>query len=296
MARNIVNFVWIILEVCEIASVYLRWCVALINLSRGITVFRLFDGTRFYIELIFRSFNDIKYFFLMFTYSTFAFGFLLMISREDELGFGAIWGESYDLNFGNYEDSSDGIYFMKYIVYFGATFINVVLMLNLLISILGDSYERFQLEQSIVDIKEKASISMELQSIMFWAQNYSMLKYIRLCNSAFRDGEDQDWEGRIRFMDKKLDRNMREIAQSNRFVEIKIAESSKLVESKATSAENKIASVETIISSIENKMENRMGVLENKIDSLENKIKQSVESNIQDLSLKIEIILKILSK
>ena len=137
---------------------------------------------------------------------------------------------------------------------------------------------------------------MELQSIMFWAQNYSMLKYIRLCNSAFRDGEDQDWEGRIRFMDKKLDRNMREIAQSNRFVEIKIAESSKLVESKATSAENKIASVETIISSIENKMENRMGVLENKIDSLENKIKQSVESNIQDLSLKIEIILKILSK
>ena len=32
---------------------------------------------------------------------------------------------------------------MQYIGYFGATVINVVLMLNLLISILGNSYEGF---------------------------------------------------------------------------------------------------------------------------------------------------------
>ena len=136
--------------------------------SDMITVFWFFDGTRFYTELIFRSLNDIKYFFLMFAYSTFMFGFLLMISRDQELNFNSIWGESYDLNFGNYEDTNNSVYSIQYISYFGATVINVVLMLNLLISILGDSYERFQLEQAIIDIKEKAKISIELQSIMFW--------------------------------------------------------------------------------------------------------------------------------
>ena len=141
---------------------------SLAKLLRGITVFWFFDRTRFYTELLFRSLNDIKYSSLMFAYSTFMFGFLLMISRDQELNFNSIWGESYDLNFGNYEDTNNSVYSIQYISYFGATVINVVLMLNLLISILGDSYERFQLEQAIIDIKEKAKISIELQSIMFW--------------------------------------------------------------------------------------------------------------------------------
>ena len=222
IVRNLSSVAWIVLGLCGVSSLYFTWSVALINLLRGITVFRLFDGTRFYIELIFRSLNDIKYFFLMFAYSTFTFGFLLMISRDEGLGFSSIWGESYDLNFGNYEDTNSGIYFMQYIGYFGATVINVVLMLNLLISILGDSYERFQLEQAIVDIKEKARISMELQSMMFWANKQSLLKCIRLCNSAFQDEEEQDWEGRIRFMDKKLDKSIKELIESNKLAEKKL--------------------------------------------------------------------------
>ena len=147
----------------------------------------------------------------MIAYSTNSFGFLLMICRDQGLGFRSIWGDSYDLNFGNYEDANSGVYFMQYIGYFGATVINVVLMLNLLISILGDSYERFQLEQAIVDIKENARISMELQPMMFWTNKHSLLKCIRLCNSAFQDEEEQDWEGRIRFIDKKLDKSIKDL-------------------------------------------------------------------------------------
>ena len=64
-----------------------------------------------------------------------------MISKEEGLGFNSIWAESYDLNFGNYGEPNNGANFMPYAGYFGATVINVILMLNLLISILGDSYE-----------------------------------------------------------------------------------------------------------------------------------------------------------
>ena len=297
IARNVSSMAWIVLGLCELSSLYFTWFVALINLLRGITVFRLFDGTRFYIELIFRSLNDIKYFFLMFAYSTFTFGFLLMISREEGLGFNSIWGESYDLNFGNYEDSNSGVYFMQYIGYFGATVINVVLMLNLLISILGDSYERFQLEQVIVDTKEKARISMELQRMMFWTNKQSLLKCIRLCNYAFQDDEEQDWEGRIRFMDKKLDRSIKELIESNKAIETKIEKS---LEEKIASVEGKISGVS---GSLEGKINDASTSLEDKLNdistSMEGKlsdISASLEEKMNDLNQKFEIILNIISK
>ena len=174
------------------------------NLLRGITGFRLFDGTRFYIELILRSLNDIKYFFVMFAYSTLTFGVLFMVSRNDEIGFNSIWSDSYNLNFGNYEDSDKGSVVFQYIVYFSATVFNVILMLNLLISILGDSYERFQVEQTVVDVREKAQTSMELQSMMFWKERTCELKYVSSCGFAFEDEDAEDWEGRIRFWIKNL--------------------------------------------------------------------------------------------
>ena len=233
--RNIGTVIWIVVWLCGLSSLYFTWCIALINLLRGISVFRLFDGTRFYIQLIFRALNDIKYFFLMFAYSTFTFGFLLMISRDEELAFTTIWGDSYDINFGGYQDTGTGVYFMEYICYFGATVINVILMLNLLISILGNSYDGFQAEQVIVDIKEKAKISMELQSMMFWKNKQSGLKYVRLCNSAFLDGEEQDWEGRIRFMEKKFDKNTKELLESNKSIEKNISNSIASVEKKLES-------------------------------------------------------------
>ena len=298
MMRVLASVAWIVLGLYGVSSLYFTWCVALLNLLRGITVFRLFDGTRFYIELITRSLNDIKYFFLMFAYSTFTFGFLLMISRDQGLGFTSIWGESYDLNFGNYEDTNTGIYFLQYIAYFGATVINVVLMLNLLISILGDSYERFQIEQTIVDIKEKARISMELQLMMFWTNKQSVLKYIRLCNSAFQDEDDQDWEGRIRFMDKKLDKSIKELTESNivavtkanegsKSIEANINKSSISLEGKIQSVESKITSVEGNISDIRTSLESKNTSVEDKLTSVESKI-TSVESKISDVSASLE--------
>ena len=297
ISRNLASVVWIILELYSFSSLYFTWIVALINLLRGITAFHLFDGTRFYVDLIFTSLSDIKYFFLMFSYSTFTFGCLLMISREQGLSFDGIWGDSYNLNFGNYEGTDTGVYFMQYIVYFGATIINVVLMLNLLISILGDSYERFQLDQGIVDIKEKARISMEYQSMMFWTKKESELKCIRLCKSAFQDEENQDWEGRIRFLDKKLDKSIKELTDSNQFFGKAIKEISTSIEIKMK------ASIDSLDSNMQSTVESKMKMLETQMvegnQSLNAKIKESndlTNSKIQEMNQKLEAILTILSK
>ena len=302
--RNLTSVIWIITELCGWSSVYFTWTVALLNFLRGITVFRLFDGTRFYIELIIRSLNDIKYFFMMFAYSTVTFGCLLMISREEGMNFSSVWEESYDLNFGNYDDPSNGVFFLKYIAYFGATIINVVLMLNLLISILGDSYDRFQLEQGVVDIKEKAIISLELQSMMFWANKHSPLKYMRLCDVAFQREDGQDWEGRIRFMDKKLDNNLKELSDRNREIGLKIDESSKAAESNAEKNNqfigNRISLLEhqfrEAFETLEEKRKSGINSLvEEQIGRLEARL-ETTASQVVEINQKMEMLLSILSK
>ena len=253
--RTVATLLWITLELFSIENLYFTWFMALLNLVRGITGFRVFDSTRFYIELIINSINSIKFFFMMFAYSTFTFGFLFMISREDSLSFYSIWGDSYDLNFGNYVGSTDSNTVIQYIVYITATVLNVVLMLNLLISILGDCYERFQIEQSIVDVREKAKIVKELEVMIFWGKRDTELKYIKVCSSAIEGEEDtEDWEGRMRFMDRKLDRAIAILSKSQEktgpqtaSIEVKVKELGKSMSTKFSLVESRVASVEAKI-------------------------------------------------
>ena len=139
--RIIITGIWIMLELSSINYLKLSWIVAFIKLLRGITAFRLFDGTRYYIKLITAALTDIKYFLIIFVCSTFTFGLLFTISRRKTVDFSSIWSDPYGLNFGDFVDPDDNVDFtMDYIVFIGATLFIVVLMLNLLISILGDSY------------------------------------------------------------------------------------------------------------------------------------------------------------
>ena len=86
-----------------------------------------------------------------------------MISRDEGLTFTSVWGDSYVLNFGNFNDTGTGDDTMKYIVYLAANFINILLMLNLLISILGYSYSRFLVEEVVVNIHKKLEFQLSFR-------------------------------------------------------------------------------------------------------------------------------------
>ena len=268
LIRTITSFIWIGLELIGLKSLYFRWVIALVNLIRGITVFWLFDGTRFYINLIFTTMNDIKYFFLMFAYSTFIFGFLMMISRGESLSFNSIWEDSFDLNFGNYEDSSGGIFFLQYIAYFTASVVNVVLMLNLLISILGDSYQRLELNSAVLNIRVKARISKECQSMMFWAKKESDLKYLEVCNFAFEEEREQDWDSRIKIAGKKLDKAIDEIGKTRYEIAHAMAE----IKNSANSRTNQNSECSDATFTVKEKFfEDRFALLEERIENMLNK-------------------------
>lgn len=260
----VITFIWIILEINHEKSLYLRWFVGLLSFIRGITGFRLFDGTRFYIELIIRSLNDIKYFLIMWFYSTLAFGFLFMISRNNSASFDTIWLQNYALNFGTYYDTlpQDAEFTMNYIVYFAATILNVVLMLNLLISILGDSYDKFQIEQVSIDYKEKTFNALEIQKMLFWSQKHSKLRFIHVCAMLYENEEIENWGGKINFIDK----NIKEITLGQGKITEKISNIS-----------SKILNIEEKIGFVESSLTGKISAIESKIESLDLKLEKIIQ-------------------
>ena len=116
--RIVTTIIWIVLNFFNMTYLNFTWIVAFLNFLRGITAFRVFDGTRYYITLIITALNDIKYFIFIFSYSTFSFGVLFLISRQEGINFESLWSDTYGLNFGmfvNPEDNAD--YTMDYIVF-----------------------------------------------------------------------------------------------------------------------------------------------------------------------------------
>lgn len=55
-------------------------------------------------------------------------------------------------------------------------------MLNLLISILGDSFDRFKESQKSLDYKEMLDVIIEFESLMFWARNTGKRTYLQKCD------------------------------------------------------------------------------------------------------------------
>ena len=202
------------------------------------------------------------------------------------------------------EDNAD--YTMDYIVFIGATIINVVLMLNLLISILGDSYERFQLSQVIIDYKERTNLIIEILSIKK-LRVFQSLEYLHVCISANENEENDNWEGRMRYMDIKMEKSFKrledELIQDKSSIKVNLLAIKKSVEGKISSFENKISStekkIETKISSIEEKIETKVSSVEFKISSVESKIssvEEKIETKMNSINDTLEAILKLVQK
>ncbi|OMJ96049.1 hypothetical protein SteCoe_431 [Stentor coeruleus] len=266
MLRIILVIVWIVFEFSHNDIIYVTWSMMLLTLIRGLTIFRFFNKTRYYCTLIFRSLNDIKYFILIFVYSTLAFGILYMISRSEKVNFYTIWMNPYNINFGGYDGNEKTEAITEYMVFLGSTFINVVLMLNLLISILGDSFEQFQIDKDIIDYKDKAEIILEMQQVVYAKDLPCDLVFVHVCESPFSSASD-DWAGKIKFIEKSIENYTKNVEIGNDKIKEVITE--KNVQ---------------IMESIE-KLERKILVLEDRLniggkDPITEKDKESVDAEV----------------
>ena len=293
---------WTVARVSEIDTPYEEYLLAILISLKGTISFRIFDGTRYYYRLVKNSLLSIRYFLVVFAYSTLFFTVLLyIISCNNEKSIIEIWQRIWALNFtGEAENNYSTSEILSYLTIFSATILNLILMLNLLISILGDSYDLFMIEKMVYDLKEKIDFSLEIQTTLFWKKQYNQSKYFYVLSKAFDDGGENasaDWQGKIVFLEKRQEKNIDNLKQNtNELKDIINGKDFKVKLSEIqVSMDQKISGVEKIIDNKISGVDNKIIEVEQKINGLEQKMNE-VDQKISGVEGFIKEILDIMKK
>jgi hypothetical protein len=222
--RNIIDIlsiiftlIWSIFMIYDINSPGVQWLMTFFNFMKGLNIFKAFDGTRFYIALLTRIISDSAYFLIIFFYTTLAFGGLYIASvgpRED--AFNMLWKIPYELNFGVFEASSKPN--IEYLYFVLASLLNIVMMLNLLIAVISDSFDKFQIEALELDYKEKLDVISEVESLFLLVKTVKKKGFLQLCDLDTKENEDEPWGGKIKEIEMKIEKISKDF--NGRFREI----------------------------------------------------------------------------
>lgn len=158
------------------------------TMLRGISYFRLFDETRYLINLLSEVFKDMTSFLILLTYSTYSFALIYFImvnniltfsNHEEPKPFSEYIAVAYLLNLGDFDTDSYGAF--EWMIFFFASVINPLIMLNLLISLMGDTFGRVKEGQEIADIKELTGMVIEGEYLMFCKRSSGTRKLLQIC-------------------------------------------------------------------------------------------------------------------
>jgi len=87
-------------------------------------------------------------------------------------------------------------------------------MLNLLISIMGNTYDRVQDGQEIADRKELCEMIIEAETMLSWRRNLGQKVYMQMLSEQQQATVNGDWQGRVRELKLKLIQNTLILKQS----------------------------------------------------------------------------------
>ena len=157
--------------------------ITMLSWIRGINYFRLYEKTRYMVNLIKEVIRDSLSFLLIFFYSTLAFTFIYFAMEDaesDEIT--DYFVGSYKLNLADYDTSDYTL--LEWIVFFAATMINTIIMLNLLIAIFSDTFSKVKENRVIADHKELAQLVYEGEIALFANRKRSEYKYLHVCTDT----------------------------------------------------------------------------------------------------------------
>ena len=190
MARSICCFIYCFFSLTEFNDQVTKQVlvsVTFLSMLRGISYFRLFDETRYMINLLNEVFKDMTSFLILLFYSTFSFALIYFImvnnlksnSNEKTEDFSTYIATAYLLNLGDFATDNYGLF--EWIIFFFASVINPLIMLNLLISIMGDTYGRVKEEKETADLKELTQMVIEGEYLMFCKRKHGKRTYMQIC-------------------------------------------------------------------------------------------------------------------
>ena len=183
----------------------------------GISAFKIFESTRYYIWLIQEVIRDIRGFLGILFY--FVVAYCAMIGTTTNSSFLEILKTSYDVLLGEFEGAEyDNL---QWVVFMLGSLLNLVIMLNLLISIISDSFDRINFEKKESDTRIRLKLIIEVENCLFWRRNKAEMAYLYFVHEyGGEEPGEEEWESRVRKLHNdtevvkhKVEENSREIKE-----------------------------------------------------------------------------------
>ena len=97
-------------------------------------------------------------------------------------------------------------------------------MLNMIISILGNSFDEFQLKSEIIDYKEMTEFIFEIEQIKALFKPIDKFQYLHICSNPYEENNG-NWGGRVMDSHKMIANSQKEIEDKLKESEAQIEES-----------------------------------------------------------------------
>ena len=231
---------------------YLLCVIIILSWGRFISVFRIFSATRYLIRIIIEVIKDMIPFMLILSTGTLAIGLLFYEIEGNKRDIISCILQSYRIAYGDYD--VENYTNEKWVVFIAATVINPLIMMNLLISIMGDTYSRVQDLQAVADSKELGSMILEVEPMLFWKRSSGDKMFLQQCSVS----EDSILDG-----NKAMQGRIRELKNTLKLVSEKQKEEEKMIQGfnqlhiRSTDGINhKIKDLSLVVNSIKSEMNN----------------------------------------
>lgn len=157
---------------------------------------RMFNETRYFIYIVKCCARDIIPFLVILFYLNFAFAvcFFNLDSQKETRSYDSFIEalvHSYILNFnsfsiGDYKDAKE------WIVFIVATVINPLILMNMIIALLGNTYSMVKEKAEIADMRELAEMIIEFESMLYWRRGDNERQFVQICSSVKENDSEQD--------------------------------------------------------------------------------------------------------
>lgn len=188
---------WITQEALSVALLF--------SMFRLISIFRLFSGTRYMIRMVFQVILDISSFLLLLFFTTFTLAFSFFVLKP-EAGVYSTFTQIYLMNFGEFEyEQLAGNDLYSSGLFYVALFINPLVMMNLLIATMENTYSKIQENLLISNYREIASLTIEASSIMFWKRKQEKKYFLQTCGVREQLGVSSTLTNKLKKLKKLAD-------------------------------------------------------------------------------------------
>lgn len=140
--------------------------------------------------------KDMTFFLIVLFYATFGFTLIRVCLTNNDFISTFIYvyrADLGDFNTDEFSDLSDWIWF------FVVSFVNPLILLNMLIALMADTYDKVQENQDITDLREMATVILECEALMFWKKNCKGKRYFQVASYwKTCKGNGETWQGKIK--------------------------------------------------------------------------------------------------